>query len=104
MNLLAATLAYLSILSSVLSIPLPSESVPPHPQAVDILLTGLAVHTDEEGCCESCGYSYCPSLDTCVRPWEIYCKEFDFPYNVLYKGSGIIIPDIDNNALSDKKS
>ena len=105
MNLLAATLAYLSILSSVLSIPLPPPApAPPAPAAVDILLTGLAVHTDEEGCCESCGYSYCPSLDTCVRPWEIYCKEFDFPYNVLYKGSGIIIPDIDNNALSDKKS
>ena len=73
----------------VLSIPIqPTEEIP-----VDILLEGLAVHTDEHNCCTSCGYSYCPSLDDCVRPWETYCKEFDFPYNVLYKGSGIIIPD-----------
>ena len=47
---------------------------------------------DEGGCCISCGYSYCPSLDICVRPWETYCQELDFPYNVLYKGSGIILP------------
>ena len=64
----------------------------PAPQRVDILLTGLAVHHDEQGCCLSCGYSYCPSLDTCVRPWETYCQELDFPYNALYKGSGIILP------------
>ena len=95
----------LSIFSQILSVlSVPIQQDPTDSVAVDILLKGLAVHTDEEGCCESCGYSYCPSLDTCVRPWEIYCKEFDFPYNVLYKGSGIIIPDIDNNALSDKKS
>ena len=43
-------------------------------------------------CCVSCGYKYCPSLNDCVRPWETYCQEFDFPYNVLYKGSGIILP------------
>tara|TARA_R100000654_G_scaffold63920_1_gene91316 strand:- start:11287 stop:11523 length:237 start_codon:yes stop_codon:yes gene_type:complete len=47
----------------------------------------------EPECCESCGYSYCPSLDDCVRPWITYCKEFDFPYNILYQESGIIIPD-----------
>ena len=72
---------------SVLAVPIQQE------KPVDILLTGLAVHHDEQGCCLSCGYSYCPSLTTCVRPWETYCKEFDFPYNVLYQGSGIIIPD-----------
>ena len=60
----------------------------PDQKPVDILLTGLA----ETGCCETCGYSYCPSLDTCVRPWETYCQEFDFPYNALYKGSGIVLP------------
>jgi len=77
-------LTILSQVLSVLSVPIQKE------KPVDILLTGLAIKGD---CCESCGYSYCPSLDTCVRPWEIYCKEFDFPYNALYKGSGIIIPD-----------
>lgn len=46
----------------------------------------------EKPCCTSCGYSYCPSLDDCVRPWETYCQEFDFPYNIVYKNSGIIIP------------
>lgn len=69
----------------ILSIPTPPEEKP-----IDILLEGLASKN-----IESAGYSYCPSLDECVRPWEVYCKEFDFPYNVLYKGSGIIIPDKD---------
>ena len=58
----------------------------PQPQPIDILLSGLAA----EGC--ACGYSYCPSLDTCVKPGETYCQELDFPYNALYKGSGIILP------------
>ena len=47
---------------------------------------------DEGGCCLSCGYNYCPSLDTCVSPGETDCQEFDFPYNALYKGSCIILP------------
>ena len=66
----------------------PTPAVKP----VDLLLTGLAATAEAGSCCESCGYSYCPSLDTCVRPWETYCQEFDFPYNALYKGSGIILP------------
>lgn len=82
-----------SQVSSVLAVPIQKEQPTVALPEVDILLTGLAVHHDEQGCCLSCGYSYCPSLDTCVRPWETYCKEFDFPYNALYKGSGIIIPD-----------
>ena len=70
-----------------------SQSIPMNePVPVDILLTGLAVHKDEQGCCESCGYKYCPSLDDCVRPWETYCQEFDFPYNALWEGSGITLP------------
>ena len=78
----------------VLSIPEPPYALLPKPQRVpvDILLTGLAVHHDEQGYCESCGYSYCPSLDTCVRPWETYCQEFDFPYNALWEGGGIMLP------------
>lgn len=71
----------------ILSIPTPPEEKP-----IDVLLVGLA---SKNNCIESAGYSYCPSLEECVRPWEVYCKEFDFPYNVLYKGSGIIIPDKD---------
>ena len=29
---------------------------------------------DEYGCCVSCGYTWCPDLNTCVRLWETYCK------------------------------
>jgi len=66
-----------------------SIPIQPKEQPIDILLEGLSQKTN---CCESCGYSYCPSLNDCVRPWEIYCQEFDFPYNVLYQTSGIILP------------
>jgi len=58
---------------------------------IDILLDGLAIHNDEYGCCISCGYDYCPSLDNCVRSWETYCQEFQFPYNALWNGAGIIV-------------
>ncbi len=70
---------------AILSIPIQQD------KPIDLLLDGLA-NTDEGGCCVSCGYSYCPSMDLCVRPWETYCQELDFPYNALYKGSGIILP------------
>ena len=49
---------------------------------------------DENECCISCGYEYCPSLDTCIRRWETMCREFDFPYNVFY-ASGIVLPKDD---------
>ena len=69
----------------VLSAPLQEEN------PVDKLLEGLAIHKDEYGCCNSCGYEYCPSLDDCVRSWETYCKEFQFPYNALWYGAGIVM-------------
>lgn len=87
---------------AILSVPQPADppkplTVPGPPEVpVDILLEGLAIHKDEGGCCVSCGYSYCPSLDNCVKPWETYCQEFDFPYNALYKGSGIVLPPKNN--------
>ena len=59
------------------------------------LLDGLAIHYDEYDCCMSCGYNYCPSLDTCVRSWETYCQEFQFPYNALWYGSGIVVDNHD---------
>jgi hypothetical protein len=46
---------------------------------------------DDYGCCKSCGYDYCPSLDDCVRSWETYCQEFQFPYNALWYGAGIVM-------------
>ena len=30
---------------------------------------------DENGCCISCGYSYCESLAECLRPWERVCPQ-----------------------------
>lgn len=32
---------------------------------------------DEYGCCVSCGYTWCPDLEYCVRLWETYCKSLD---------------------------
>ena len=32
---------------------------------------------DENGCCVSCGYTWCESLNECVRLWETYCKSLD---------------------------
>ena len=32
---------------------------------------------DEHGCCISCGYNWCESLNECVRVWETYCKSLD---------------------------
>ena len=60
---------------AILSVPIQKE------KPIDILLEGLSQRN-----CE-----YCPSLKECVLP-EIYCQEFQFPYNALYYGSGIIIP------------
>ena len=28
---------------------------------------------DEYGCCASCGYTYCPETDNCIRLWEEDC-------------------------------
>ncbi len=53
-----------------------AKSIPiVEPKPIDILLDGLAIHHDEWGCCLSCGYNYCPSLDECVRTWETYCSD-----------------------------
>ena len=32
---------------------------------------------DENGCCNSCGYTWCETLNECVRVWETYCKSLD---------------------------
>lgn len=29
---------------------------------------------DAYGCCISCGYSWCASLNECIRSWETYCE------------------------------
>ena len=61
--------------------------------AIPIIETMNNDHNDEYGCCLTCGYSWCPSTEICIRPWETYCKEMQFPYNALWKGSGIMISD-----------
>lgn len=33
---------------------------------------------DEHNCCVSCGYTWCPDLEECVRVWETYCKSLDY--------------------------
>ena len=32
---------------------------------------------DDKGCCISCGYSWCETLQECVRIWETYCKSLE---------------------------
>lgn len=31
----------------------------------------------EYGCCISCGYTWCQSLNECIRVWETYCESLD---------------------------
>ena len=40
---------------------------------------------DSHNCCVSCGYSYCKTLDSCVRPWETYCVDFNVIVNPFLK-------------------
>ena len=93
------------ILPVMTAIPIVEEQEKP----IDILLEGLASkntevggYLDENNCCESCGFEYCPGLKNCVRRWETYCQEFDFPYNILYQGSGIILPMNEKNKNINK--
>ena len=58
---------------AVLSIPL----IKPYP------LVGSA--NDENGCCISCGYTYCDTLLECIRPWETDCPEFINPFLPIEK-------------------
>jgi hypothetical protein len=32
---------------------------------------------DQYGCCVSCGYTWCETLNECVRVWETYCKSLE---------------------------
>lgn len=32
---------------------------------------------DPYGCCVSCGYTWCETLNECVRTWETYCESLD---------------------------
>jgi hypothetical protein len=32
---------------------------------------------DEHGCCISCGYQWCETLNKCVRVWETYCESLE---------------------------
>ena len=46
---------------------------------------------DENGCCVSCGYTYCDTLLECVRPWEVECPKFINPFinnNILDTNNG----------------
>jgi len=32
---------------------------------------------DDHNCCVSCGYTWCPNLEECVRLWETYCESLE---------------------------
>ena len=79
MNL--ATL-YVSI-AAIVSMMSPSTGVPLAPLPVDYLRLGLAASDppyDENGCCVSCGYTYCSTLGQCVRAWETPCPALINPF------------------------
>lgn len=82
---------------------LPLDPVDP----VDPIVGG---DVDEYGCKPSAGYSWCPSLDDCVRVWETLCPE----YEEFYKGpmactreympvtGQIVIPSLDGEEVITK--
>lgn len=41
------------------------------------IIRPMPLEREQLDCCASCGYSYCKTLDICVRPWETYCSDFD---------------------------
>ena len=73
----------------------PSTGVPLQPLApdpADYMRVGLAAYDpphnppltfspyDENGCCVSCGYTYCGTLVQCVRAWETPCPPLINPF------------------------
>ncbi len=32
---------------------------------------------DSNGCCISCGFNWCETLNECVRVWETYCESLE---------------------------
>jgi hypothetical protein len=42
-----------------------------------VLIKMIMSPYDENGCCVSCGYTWCPDLNSCVRLWETYCKSLN---------------------------
>lgn len=69
-------LTFLTLISQVLSIPIISP-----------YLGG----DKENGCCISCGYTYCDTLLECVRPWEVECPKLINPFinnNILDINNG----------------
>ena len=43
-------------------------------------LVSLPSPYDENGCCISCGYTYCPTLLECIRLWETECPKIINPF------------------------
>lgn len=37
----------------------------------------LGGSSDPYGCCSSCGYTWCETLNECVRVWETYCESLE---------------------------
>lgn len=44
------------------------------------LVATLPSPYDENGCCISCGYTYCPTLLECIRLWETECPKIINPF------------------------
>jgi hypothetical protein len=42
-----------------------------------VLLNMVRSPYDDYGCCISCGYQWCETLNKCVRVWETYCQSLE---------------------------
>ena len=44
---------------------------------VEFLTMMIKSPYDNNGCCISCGFSWCETLKECVRVWETYCESLE---------------------------
>ena len=49
---------------------------------MNIILQAILIYMvkspyDNNGCCVSCGYTWCPDLNQCVRVWQTFCESLE---------------------------
>ena len=46
----------------------------------DVLSIPIIKPYDDNGCCTSCGYTWCDTLLECIRQWETECPKLINPF------------------------
>jgi len=64
----------LFLINGVLSIPI----IKPNQKALGQVIFDKPY--DDNGCCISCGYTWCDTLLECIRPWETECPKLINPF------------------------